>query len=299
MSAAAQSVVKFKLKPIAPQECAASASELAALVGLDQVRVVFRGGAKNREAHEKAGLHLWYQGVAPTPAAAAQAVSRLASQARVDVAEREPEALELEATPDEGVTRSNVGGFHGHTDAFELAECAAARTFLEAAAPEAAAARPAKRARFAVEVEGARLVVDGGGGAHALTVGVEDGVLSLDAAARAGDADRGGGGVEAWFNVSRAGHFNALHDHRGAGVSGVLWIAAPPAPPDLEHSGALFVALRGPDGRRPGAYAVLRPSEGAAVLFDGDLPHAVLPVAPDALRGPDDARVSLSFNFPA
>ena len=79
----------------------------------------------------------------------------------------------------------------------------------------------------------------------------------------------------------------------------MLWIAAPPAPPDLEHSGALFVALRGPDGRRPGAYAVLRPSEGAAVLFDGDLPHAVLPVAPDALRGPDDARVSLSFNFPA
>ena len=92
MSAAAQkSVVKFKLKPIAPQECAASASELGALVGLDQVRVVFRGGAKNQEAHEKAGLHLWYQGVAPTPAAAAQAVSRLASQARVDVAEREPE----------------------------------------------------------------------------------------------------------------------------------------------------------------------------------------------------------------
>lgn len=64
MSAAAQSVVKFKLKPIAPQECAASASELGALVGLDEVRVVFRGGAKNQEAHEKAGLHLWYQGVA-------------------------------------------------------------------------------------------------------------------------------------------------------------------------------------------------------------------------------------------
>ena len=217
----------------------------------------------------------------------------------LDLASLRAKALELEATPDEGVTRSNVGGFHGHTDAFELAECAAARAFLEAAAPEAAAARPAKRARFDVEVEGARLVVDGGGGAYALTVGVEDGVLSLDAAARAGDADRGGGGVEAWFNVSRAGHFNALHDHRGAGVSGVLWIAAPPAPPDLEHSGALFVALRGPDGRRPGVYAVLRPSEGAAVLFDADLPHAVLPVAPDALRGPDDARVSLSFNFPA
>ena len=219
----------------------------------------------------------------------------------LDLAPLRAKALELELVPDEGVTRSNVGGFHGHTDAFELAECAAARAFLEALVGDGSvdAARPAKRARFDVEVEGARLVVDGGGGAYALTVGVEDGVLSLDAAARAGDADRGARGVEAWFNVSRAGHFNALHDHRGAGVSGVLWIAAPPAPPDLEHSGALFVALRGPDGRRPGVYAVLRPSEGAAVLFDGDLPHAVLPVAPDALRGPDDARVSLSFNFPA
>ena len=113
----------------------------------------------------------------------------------LDLAPLRAKALELEATSDEGVTRSNVGGFHGHTDAFELAECAAARAFLEAAAPEAAAARPAKRARFDVEVEGARLVVDGGGGAYALTVGVEDGVLSLDAAARAGDADRGGGGA--------------------------------------------------------------------------------------------------------
>ena len=88
MSAAAQSVVKFKLKPIAPQECAASASELGALVGLDQVRVVFRGGAKNQEAHEKAGLHLWYQGVASSEEAAKQAVASLAAlEDRVAIAE--------------------------------------------------------------------------------------------------------------------------------------------------------------------------------------------------------------------
>ena len=57
----------------------------------------------------------------------------------LDLAPLRAKALELELVPDEGVTRSNVGGFHGHTDAFELAECAAARAFLEAAAPEAAA----------------------------------------------------------------------------------------------------------------------------------------------------------------
>jgi hypothetical protein len=67
-----------------------------------------------------------------------------------------------------------------------------------------------------VEIEGARLVVDGGGeyqlAVRADTAGVElaGAARAHEAgAARAYDADASGG-VEAWVNVSRAGHFNAL-----------------------------------------------------------------------------------------
>ena len=89
MSAAAKSLVKFKLKPaITPQECPATAAELAALVGLEQVRTVFRGGAKHQAAHEASGLHLWYQGVASSEEAAKQAVASLAAlEDRVAIAE--------------------------------------------------------------------------------------------------------------------------------------------------------------------------------------------------------------------
>ena len=65
-----------------------TAAELAALVGLEQVRTVFRGGAKHQAAHEASGLHLWYQGVASSEEAAKQAVASLAAlEDRVAIAE--------------------------------------------------------------------------------------------------------------------------------------------------------------------------------------------------------------------
>ena len=96
----------------------------------------------------------------------------------------------------------------------------------------------------------------------------------------------------------RAGHFNALHDHAGASVSGVLWVRAPPAPRGVEFSGCLFLALRFPSDDAPGAYALVAPAEGGLIAFPGHLAHAVLPLAPEALRDPDDVRISLAFNYP-
>ena len=100
------------------------------------------------------------------------------------------------------------------------------------------------------------------------------------------------------MNVSRAGHFNALHDHAGASVSGVLWVRAPPAPRGVEFSGCLFLALRFPREGAPGTYALVAPADRALVAFPGRLAHAVLPLAPEALRDPDDVRISLAFNYP-
>ena len=78
-------------------------------------------------------------------------------------------------------------------------------------------------------------------------------------------------------NVSRAGHFNALHDHAGASVSGVLG-SAPPAPRASSSAASLFLALDFP-ARAPGARA--RRARGPrARRVPGRLAHAVLPLAP-------------------
>ena len=77
MIAGAQ-VVKYKLQPTFSVEAVpAKATELGAEVGLEGVRRTFRGGGKHEANHVKAGLHLWYQGTAPTAAAAEAAVAAL------------------------------------------------------------------------------------------------------------------------------------------------------------------------------------------------------------------------------
>jgi hypothetical protein len=196
------------------------------------------------------------------------------------------------------VERSNVGGYHSHTDLFDAFPRAthAARCAAEHAAAAMGADVSAQMPATSVSVEGgARLLVKGGGN-YQLTVRAGGGGLELAGAARAHDVDASS--VEAWVNVSRAGHFNALHDHAGAAVSGVLFVRAPPAPPGVEFSGCLFLALRFPLGGAPGAYALLAPTDRALVAFPGRLAHAVLPLAPEALRDPDDVRISLAFNYP-
>ena len=196
------------------------------------------------------------------------------------------------------VERSNVGGYHSHTDLFDAFPRAthAARHATEAAARALGANITAQAPATRVAVEGARLVVDGGGD-YQLAVRAGAAGLELAGAARAHDKDSGS--VEAWVNVSRAGHFNALHDHAGASASGVLWVRAPPAPRGVEFSGCLFLALRFPgDDGAPGAYALVAPADRALVAFPGRLAHAVLPLAPEALRDPDDVRISLAFNYP-
>ena len=108
------------------------------------------------------------------------------------------------------VERSNVGGYHSHTDLFDAFPRAthAARRATETAARALGANTTAQAPATRVAVEGARLVVDGNGD-YQLAVRAGAANLELAGAARANDADSGS--VEAWVNVSRAGHFNVLH----------------------------------------------------------------------------------------
>ena len=206
-------------------------------------------------------------------------------------------ALNLERR-EASVERSNVGGYHSHTDLFDAFPRAthAARRATEAAARALGANTTAQAPATMVAVEGARLVVDGGGD-YQLAVRADAAGVELAGAARSNDTDASGS-VEAWVNVSRAGHFNAMHDHAGASVSGVLWVRAPPAPRGVEFSGCLFLALRFPGDGAPGTYALVAPADRALVAFPGRLAHAVLPLAPEALRDPGDVRISLAFNYP-
>ena len=180
------------------------------------------------------------------------------------------------------VERSNVGGYHSHTDLFDAFPRAthAARQATETAARALGAEVSAQAPATRVAVEGARLVVEGGD--YQLAVRADAASLELAGAARANDADASGS-VEAWVNVSRAGHFNALHDHAGASASGVLWVRAPPAPRGVEFSGCLFLALRFPSDDAP-ARRARRARDHALIVFPGRLAHACRRLPPAAAQ---------------
>jgi uncharacterized protein (TIGR02466 family) len=116
----------------------------------------------------------------------------------------------------------------------------------------------------------------------------------------------------AWANVSRAEHYNGLHDHEGALWSGVFYAKVPPACAG-GGSGALVLrtavggltstqaaAAAAPDAAETPSpavgwcrFAAVEPREGMLLLFPGWLPHAVLPLRDGPTCQP---RISISFN---
>jgi len=108
--------------------------------------------------------------------------------------------------------------------------------------------------------------------------------------------------IEAWANVSRAGHANAAHHHGGAFWSGAYWVDAgePGAGGELElhDPRGILAAFAAPHLRiaLPGCLSAggsdfLAPVSGTLVLFPSWLVHSVR-----AYRG-ERPRVSLAFNF--
>ena len=91
------------------------------------------------------------------------------------------------------VERSNVGGYHSHTDLFDAVPRAthAARQATETAARALGATTTAQAPATMVAVEGARLVVDGGGD-YQLAVRADAAGLELAGAARSNDTDASG-----------------------------------------------------------------------------------------------------------
>ncbi|KAJ8599750.1 hypothetical protein CTAYLR_003435 [Chrysophaeum taylorii] len=194
----------------------------------------------------------------------------------VRVPEGLAEAAILAAASGPSLDRSNVGGFHSDDDVFET--CEAARPLRDAAFKAVAELPPEPPELATVEDStGATIVRD-------------DRFLFLVPRR-----------VEAWFNVSKCGHYNCLHDHRGARWCGVYFVQCPdPPPPPLQHSGGLLLLLRHPNPPERGRYAVIHPVPGTMLLFPPSLRHAVLPVAPAAVHeggGKNALRISVSFNF--
>ena len=166
------------------------------------------------------------------------------------------------------VERSNVGGYHSHTDLFDARSpardaCCATSDGNRAREPwgaDVSAQAPATTRR------GRRCALSGGrrrrlpaGGARGRGRPRAGRRYRRARAAPASSRAHASSWTRrlpssARVNVSRAGHFNSgsVDDHAGASASGVLWVRAPPAPRGVEFSGCLFLALRFPREDAPG-----------------------------------------------
>lgn len=169
------------------------------------------------------------------------------------------ELLQREGQND-GISRSNVGGWHSDTDLFAWdLECVAElheniRRFIEELT--SAFASDQERAAF----EGFR--------------------------------------VEGWANVLRYGQYNSLHSHPNAFWSGVYYVNGNPKP-ELEHAFSGKLELIDPRPGASLQYTpcsslygrfLVNPNPGQMIVFPGWLQHQVHPYF-----GPGE-RVSIAFN---
>lgn len=122
--------------------------------------------------------------------------------------------------------------------------------------------------------------------------------------AAASRASPGGGGppagkvAHAWLNSNGEHHYNAVHSHAPAAMSGAYYARSPDQIDGPDH-GRIAFRFDASDARPDavGEYATLPPTPGLLLLFPGDLAHAVFPNRPSAPDAP--GRVSFSFNVPA
>ena len=101
------------------------------------------------------------------------------------------------------------------------------------------------------------------------------------------------GSADAWVNVSRHGHYNKLHDHVPAAVSGTYYVSIPEAvtsDDDASYNGRFAMRFDASDGAC--SFATVTPKAGMLILFDGSLKHAVLPLQSSS----GGERISISFN---
>ena len=173
-------------------------------------------------------------------------------------AELAAEVLKREAAAGEGLSRSNVGGWHSDHDllAWDIpAVKVLHRRILRMTADlTSATLRGAKGARFAFA-------------------------------------------IEAWANVARAGQYHLVHDHAGSHWSGVYYAATGTPDADARFNGQLeLLDPRSGTGMVPlhaGSFEernMVTPEPGLKVLFPSWLRHHVLP-----FKGTGE-RISIAFN---
>lgn len=102
----------------------------------------------------------------------------------------------------------------------------------------------------------------------------------------------------AWANISRRGHYHALHNHPGSCWSGVYYVAGGgDAGPEHPRSGIIdlldprpFTEMVTVPGDPYGQKLSIRPEPGMMLVFPGFLYHFVHPFAGDG------ERISIAFN---
>ncbi|MEO1774443.1 MAG: TIGR02466 family protein [Pseudomonadota bacterium] len=104
--------------------------------------------------------------------------------------------------------------------------------------------------------------------------------------------------LEAWANVSRAGDYNGLHEHRSSHWSGVYYVSAAAQTPGDVNGGKLelvdprvAINMLGPPGSMFEKRFLVDPRPGLMAFFPSWLKHMVHP-----FRG-EGVRISIAYNI--
>ena len=96
--------------------------------------------------------------------------------------------------------------------------------------------------------------------------------------------------LQMWVNVNDKGHWNILHDHVGAEISGIYYVKRPKNSGDVVFRDPRAITISEQSDEQP-KWMVTQPTEGSLILFPGYLEHMVKP------NQSDDSRISIAFNL--
>ena len=96
--------------------------------------------------------------------------------------------------------------------------------------------------------------------------------------------------LQMWANINGKGHWNSLHDHVGAEISGIYYVKRPKNSGDVVFRDPRAITISEQSDEQP-KWMVTQPTEGSLILFPGYLEHMVKP------NQSDESRISIAFNL--
>ena len=96
--------------------------------------------------------------------------------------------------------------------------------------------------------------------------------------------------LQMWVNVNDKGHWNNLHDHVGAEISGIYYVKVPKDSGHISFRDPRAITISEQSGENP-KWVNIEPNQGVLMLFPGYLEHMVKP------NQSDESRISIAFNL--